>query len=71
MCIAFFGNSMTNQQFPILTEAQHAYFKAAGYLPESWGTAADGKKVVRFCTSWATKPENVDKLIADIEKMPV
>ena len=32
--IAFFGQSMTNQQFPILTKAQHAYFRDAGYLPE-------------------------------------
>ena len=68
--IAFFGQSMTNQQFPILTEAQHTYFKDAGYLPEYWGPAADGKRIVRFCTGWATKDENVERLIADIAGMP-
>ncbi len=68
--VEFFGQSMTNQQFPILTEAQVNYF-AADYLPEYWGPAADGKKIMRFCTSWATKDEAVDKLVADIAKMPV
>lgn len=68
--IAFFGQSMTNQQFPILTEKQHAYFKDCGYLPEYWGPATGGKKIVRFCTSWATKEENVEKLLRDIAKMP-
>ena len=68
--IDFFGQSMTNQHFPILTEAQHTYFKDAGYLPEYWGPAADGKRIVRFCTGWATKDENVERLIADIAGMP-
>ena len=62
---------MTNQQFPILTKAQHTYFRDAGYLPEYWGPAPDDKQIVRFCTSWATKAENVDKLVADIAKMPL
>ena len=67
--VEFFGASMTNQQFPILKKAQRAYFEEK-YLPEFWCDAADGKEVVRFCTSWATKTENVDALIEDIKKMP-
>ena len=29
----------------------------------------DGKTAVRFCTSWATKEENVAALLADIERV--
>lgn len=68
--VAFFGSSMTNQQFPILTAPQHAYFIKEGYLPEYWGTTADGKKILRFCTSWATEKDAVDRLICSIAKMP-
>ena len=29
----------------------------------------EGRSAVRFCTSWATRPENVDRLIEDIEAL--
>ena len=66
--IQFFGNSMTNQQFPILTDEQISYL-SKNSLPEFWCNAEDGKKVVRFCTSWATTKEGVDTLVSDIENM--
>lgn len=66
--IKFFGDSMTNQQFPILTDAQINYL-SKNSLPEFWCNAYDDKKVVRFCTSWATTAEGVETLISDIEKM--
>ncbi len=68
--ISFFGNSMTNQQFPILTDAQ-IEFLSKNSLPEFWCNADGGKKVVRFCASWATTVEAVDTLVSDIEKMNV
>lgn len=68
--IEFFGSSMTNQQFPILTDAQIS-FLSQNSLPEFWCDAENGKKVVRFCTSWATDDESVDTLVKDIEKMPI
>ena len=68
--IEFFGSSMTNQQFPILTDAQLA-FLSRNSLPEFWADAEDGKKIVRFCTSWATTKESVDTLVEDIANMPV
>ena len=68
--IEFFGDSMTNQQFPILTDAQ-IEFLSKNSLPEFWCNADGGKKVVRFCTSWATTSEGVDTLISDIEKMNI
>lgn len=69
--IEFWNNSTTNQQFPILTNEQMEYFTNAGFSYAIWGEAEDGsgRTIVRFCTSWATKSENVDALIAAIEKM--
>ena len=58
-----FADSPTNQQFPILTAEQlqnlrqHAAF-------ETWAPLPDGRTAVRFVTSWATREEDVDALIA-------
>lgn len=55
--------SPTNQQFVILDDdamerlAQHASFSY-------WERTPDGRTVVRFATSWATKVEAVDELLA-------
>ena len=69
--IEFWNNSTTNQQFPILTNEQMEYFTNVGFSYAIWGEAEDGsgRTIVRFCTSWATKSENVDALVAAIEKM--
>ena len=67
--IKFFGASTSNQQFPILTSEQ-VDFLSKNSLPEFWCNADGGKKVVRFCTSWATTEESVATLISDIENMP-
>lgn len=61
--------SKTNMQFPILTkEQQEILYKE--YTPEYWCKYDNGRDVVRFCTSWATRSENVDALCKDIEKLP-
>jgi len=62
-------DSRTNQQFPVLTAEQMAHFDGK-YAYEVWGPVGDGKTAVRFCTSWATKAEAVDALLADIASMP-
>lgn len=67
--IPMWGSSRTNQQFPILTEDQLQYFRE-NYVCEPWGKSEDGRSIVRFCTSWATKRENVEALLSDIEHMP-
>ena len=36
------------------------------YVFEFWEKVSDTESAVRFCTSWATKPEVVDELIKDI-----
>ncbi|MBR3504837.1 MAG: low specificity L-threonine aldolase [Clostridia bacterium] len=66
--IAFFAESATNQQFPILTRAQQAYL-AEKYVFAHWANVDDGRDAVRFCTSWATNEANVAALIEDIKTL--
>lgn len=63
----FFMDSYTNQQFPILTDEQMAKFDAC-FSYTIWAPLADGRKAVRFATSWATTEEAVDKLLDSIDK---
>jgi threonine aldolase len=61
-------DSKTNQQFPILhkdviTQLSKKYSFAI------WEKVDETHSVVRFCTSWATKKENVEMLIKDIKKL--
>ena len=60
--------SKTNMQFPILTKEQQKVLQEK-YVPEFWCKYDEERDVVRFCTSWATKSENVDALCKDIEKL--
>lgn len=66
--IKMWGNSFTNQQFPILSDSQLAHFDGL-FTYEPWGSTSDGMNIVRFCTSWATTEENVDTLIRHINKL--
>ncbi len=59
----FLCNSPTNQQFPILEDAQIEALRAEfGF--EFWQRIDATHSAVRFCTSWATRPEAVDALLA-------
>ena len=60
-------DSPTNMQFPLLTKEQQAIL-GEKFIPEFWGKYDDERDIVRFCTSWATIPENVDTLCNYIEK---
>lgn len=66
--IPFFIDSPTNQQFPILTNAQMETL-ARDFLFSEWERLDADHMVVRFCTSWATFPENVQRLITAIESL--
>lgn len=63
--IPLFMDSASNQQFPILTKAQQAAL-GEKYALGFWDTTGGDTDAIRICTSWATKKENVDALIADI-----
>ena len=61
----FLVDSPTNQQFPILPDA--VLEKLADSFGFSvWQKMGGGMTAVRFCTSWATPPEQVDALLSAI-----
>ena len=65
---AMLFDSPTNQQFPILPNSWYnalseKYAMALTAKPDAEHTA------VRFCTSWATRDEDVDALLADIASL--
>lgn len=66
--IAFYGASATNQQFPILPEAQAAYFTREFGFAAYW-PAENGRQIVRYCTSWATTESDVDTLLHAIQHL--
>lgn len=39
------------------------------YVLEPWGKVDDTHTAMRICTSWATKEENVDALLSDMERV--
>ena len=61
-------DSPTNQQFVCLTDAQ-AETLGREFTFEEEGCTADGLRIARFCTSWATTEEEVDTLIAAIRAL--
>lgn len=64
----FLMESPSNQQFPILPDAHLNVLKKK--YSYSYMQRVDAEhSAVRFCTSWATQPENVDALIADIQAL--
>lgn len=66
--IPFLIDSPTNQQFPIFSNSQLELLSQK-YLFSIWQKVDDSHTAVRICTSWATKTENVDQLIKDIEEL--
>ena len=60
--------SRTNQIFPVMPDAVlKELSRDYGF---TWQERVDGThSAVRFCTSWATKEENVDRLIADLTRL--
>ena len=61
-------DSPTNQQFVILTPEQ-AQQLGKDFLFEPQGETEDGRKIVRFCTSWATTEVQLTQLIAAIKRL--
>lgn len=61
----FLVESPTNQQFPILPNSEMERL-SADFKFSVWQKIDEGHTAVRFCTSWATKAEAVDALLAAI-----
>lgn len=64
--IPFHVSSPTNQQFVVLSDSQLAKLETAGHMMEYMERTDETHRVVRFCTSWSTKQEEVEKLLVDI-----
>ncbi len=61
-------DSQTNQQFPIIPNAQLKVLEKK-YVFSFWNQVDKDYSAVRFCTSWATKEEDVEQLIRDIRSL--
>lgn len=61
-------DSYTNQQFPIIPNHQLEQLKEK-YSFELWTAMDEEYSAVRFCTSWATKDEDVESLINDLDNL--
>lgn len=66
--IKFLTNSPTNQQFPILPNKLKALVEEK-YVISDWSKPDADHTCVRFCTSWATKEEDVKAFIEDFKQM--
>ena len=62
-----YQDSYTNQQFPILPDAVLGKLSKK-YTYGYWCRVDEKHSAVRFCTSWATKEENVDQLLSDLKR---
>ena len=66
--VKFMVDSPSNQQFPILPDHVLVELKKK-YSFEFNGKMDENHSVVRFCTCWATKEENIDALLKDIKAL--
>ena len=64
----FLVPGITNQLFPILPDAVLAEL-AKKYVFCEQERVDESHRAVRFCTSWATKEENVDELCRDLRRL--
>ena len=66
--VPFLVESTTNQLFPILPDGVLEKLSEKYVFCEQ-ERVDESHRAVRFCTSWATKEENVDALCADLEAL--
>jgi threonine aldolase len=64
----FLYESATNQQFPILPDDKLEILKKK-YAYSFWKKIDEKHSAVRFCTSWATREEDVELLVEDIRTL--
>ncbi|MGB4588530.1 MAG: low specificity L-threonine aldolase [Clostridiaceae bacterium] len=65
---SFLYDSRTNQQFPIVPNEVLKNLEEK-YAFSFWKSMEKDHSAVRFCTSWATREEDVEKLIEDLQKI--
>lgn len=65
---AFMCPSGTNQQFPIIPN-KDLEILSKNYAYSTWAPYDADHTIVRFCTSWATREEDVDTFLKDLEAL--
>ena len=65
--VPFLVESTTNQLFPILPDTVLEELTKT-YVFSEQERVDEAHRAVRFCTSWATRPENVEQLCADLQR---
>lgn len=63
--VRFLYGSPTNQQFPVFPDRVVEALRDS-YTFGGWERIDPSTSAVRICTSWATRPEHVERLIKDI-----
>ena len=66
--VEFMADSVTNQQFPIFTKEEITELNKE-FLFEYSDKIDENRTAIRFCTSWATKEEDVEQLIEAVKSM--
>ena len=66
--VAYLVPGITNQIFPILPDELLAEL-SRNFMFTEMERVDDHNRCVRFCTSWATKQENVDALCAELKRL--
>lgn len=64
----FLYDSFTNQQFPIMEDEQIEKLKEK-FSFEHWSRVDENRCAVRFCSSWATKPEYIAALKDAVDEL--
>lgn len=59
-------DSVSNQQFFMMSAEKLSSLEERGYILEDWGLQENGNHLVRIATSWATSEAAVDALLAEI-----
>ena len=68
--VAYLVPGITNQIFPILSDELLAEL-GKNFMFTEMERVDDHHRCVRFCTSWATKQENMDALCAELKRLSV
>ena len=66
--VSFMADSVTNQQFPIFTNDEIEILNRS-FLFEYNDRIDENRYAIRFCTSWATKEEDIKQLIETVKGM--
>ena len=66
--VELYPESPTNQQFFLLTP-EMAESLGRKHIYEYEETLPDGRLLIRFCTGWYTRRQDVEELVRDIEAL--